>query len=61
MTVGLFIFKLKEINRIRSDKALFLIKDNIMIGSSDNFGYLKNKYKNETAMIFMIDCETAFG
>jgi len=60
-TVGLFMYHLKKINNIKTDKAIYMYHYDTLLNSSDTFGYLKIKYNYEMVLILTVDCENVFG
>ena len=60
-TVGLFMYHLKNINNIKTDKSIYMYHYDTLLSSNDTFGYLRSKYNYEMVLILTVDCENVFG
>ena len=59
-TVGNLLFHIKHINNLKSDKAIYLFINEILLCSSDTFGFLRTKH-NDSVLNITIDCQNVFG
>ena len=62
MTMGNFIYVLRNNIKLKSSQALFVFVDNLIVSNSEMLGEIYNRHKNEDNFLYIVySSESTFG